>query len=188
MSTHELQEVCSGDTFSPIVGVKQPKERLFAPADLGPLILAVLCIVMCLFAGLLAYFLIQNAELQKSRETLSLRAATGTDLLQRQIANALGLVASLKTYMYLRDGDALAVDQRNEFDVFCNGRGSFPKEVFYFSYLAIIPDANATSWILAMRNKGSDYANFNMTFRDASNNVIPAPYAPEHYVAALVSR
>jgi hypothetical protein len=90
--------------------------------------------------------------------------------------------------MYLRDGDALAVDQRNEFDVFCNGRGSFPKEVFYFSYLAIIPDANATSWILAMRNKGSDYANFNMTFRDASNNVIPAPYSPEHYVAALVSR
>jgi CHASE1-domain containing sensor protein len=163
------------------------KETIFWVGDLVPVILAILSIMICLTIGLLSYFLIQNAEYAQARTDLSTITQNGANLLQRQVDDALGVVQSVKTYMYLKDGDALAVDQRKEWDVFCNGMGGFPKEVFYFSYLAIVPGYNASNWVAAMRNKGPDYTNFTMTFRDANNSVIPAPPADYHYVAALTS-
>jgi hypothetical protein len=154
--------------------------------DFGPLFLALLAIVLCLVGGLTGYFVIERNELELARSDLNAQTVIGTGMLQNEIDQAIGLVNNVKTYMYLRDGDELAVDQTKEFDVFCNGRGSFPKQVFYFSYLAIVKDADASSWVTKMRAKGPDYASFYISYRDANNQPIPAPYADVHYVASLV--
>jgi CHASE1-domain containing sensor protein len=176
----------SEDETSTFTEVRREDEwyRLTA-SDLIPAIAAVVVISICLTAALLSFYLVQAQEVAQAQTDLDSVATTGSNNLQKAIYITTITTSNLQAFVQLSN---LSINQYTQFLPFVYSTGSFPDYTYVLVRTIAVPEAERNQFIEYMRTWGPQYANVNITAKDAQGNNIPSPSTiPVHYVTANIA-
>ena len=146
---------------------------LYKPSksDIIPLVIFVLGTALCLFGGLLAFFLVQKNDFATAQSDFqSSIGIKGQSLLTAAIQSTKVTISDITALFSVTNG---SVAQYEQFIPFINSTGSFPPNLARFYYQSYLPNGTQTQYVNNMRAKGGIYSSFAITQRNSTNQAVP---------------
>lgn len=142
--------------------------------DVIPAILTALVTTAGFIAALVSFYLMKENELIVLKRILAEEKAPTITQLENALTNVL---ASMESFYALYQFSPIPIDYYKQMVpfVYATPNGQFPNFVNSVTYAQYVQNADRSAFVAKYRAQGGDFTNFNLTARDANNNLIPAP-------------
>jgi CHASE1-domain containing sensor protein/class 3 adenylate cyclase len=158
-------------------------------SDILPLVIIVLCSVLCLAAALLSYFLVKSTSATVAYDNLETIASQTSFLMQHAIDSTQTLISETNAYFSVTNG-VVTNDSFLHFVYGSSDNGVFPENMQRLYYIEYIPPQDVDSYVNDIR-QNDGYENFTITARNSTGKAIPyyqnqTMYLPVVFVSPIL--